>query len=482
MEPRASAEKQHVLRRGAARIGATPPCSRIAKLMPRITRRAFLAGSAVAPFATPLASFASRLATARDIAIDGYGPLRPVEDRATGLPLLALPEGFWYVSFGWTGDPLDDDTPTPGTHDGMAAFAGPDDLIILVRNHELDPGQPFAPNAYDPHGGGGTTTLIFDPRSARVISMTASLGGTLRNCAGGATPWGSWLSCEETVLGPARDARLHQQHGYVFEVPSRGPASAEPLRAMGCFMHEAAAVDPATSIVYMTEDQGNAGLYRFVPDRPEELAAGGKLQMLAIPGRARYNTRAQQRVGERLPIRWVDIPEPDRPHDDPALFDARGVQQQGLEQGAAVFARLEGAHFGDGVLHVISTSGGNARMGQVWELDEQAESLRLVFESPGPDILNMPDNVCMSPRGALVLCEDGTRTPAIHGLTRDGGIFRFASNNIVLRGERNGLRGNFTGSEFCGATFSPDGTWLFVNAQEPGITFAITGPWELGAF
>jgi secreted PhoX family phosphatase len=119
-------------------------------------------------------------------------------------------------------------------------------------------------------------------------------------------------------------------------------------------------------------------------------------------------------------------------------------------------------------------------MGQVWELDIDREELRLAFESPGADVLNMPDNVTLSPRGGLVICEDSTATPRIHGLARDGRIFRFAQNNVVLSGQRTGVSGDFRDGEFAGATYSPDGRWLFVNIQNPGITFAITGPWEQG--
>jgi secreted PhoX family phosphatase len=120
-------------------------------------------------------------------------------------------------------------------------------------------------------------------------------------------------------------------------------------------------------------------------------------------------------------------------------------------------------------------------MGQVWELSITDEEVRLVFESPGAHVLNMPDNLVVSPRGGLVLCEDGTANPCVHVLTRDGGISRFARNTVRLKGERNGLTGDFTDREFAGATFSPDGRWLFVNLQTPGITLAITGPWERGS-
>jgi secreted PhoX family phosphatase len=104
-----------------------------------------------------------------------------------------------------------------------------------------------------------------------------------------------------------------------------------------------------------------------------------------------------------------------------------------------------------------------------------------VFESPSAEVLNAPDNLCVSPRGGLVLCEDGSGQEFVHGLTTDGQIFRFAQNNVVLDGERNGIAGDFTGSEFAGATYSPDGHWLFFNIQSPGISFAVTGPWGSGA-
>lgn len=445
-----------------------------------ISRRSFLTASALSPFAAPFTAFARRLELSNqpEWAYD-YGPLRPVEDRATGLPLLELPEGFWYVTFGWTGDLMSTGEPMPDTHDGMAAFAGQEDTVLLVRNHERSAGDPFGPDPFDPRGGGGTTTLMFDPRSARLVASFPSLTGTLRNCAGGRTPWHAWLSCEETVLGtPAQD--LQRQHGYVFEVPSDGISAGVPLTEMGCFSHEAVAVDPSTGIVYQTEDQDTAGLYRFVPREPRHLGRGGRLQMLAVAGQPRYDARGPHRLGETLPCRWVDIAEPDRPHDNPEARDGRGVQRQGFERGAAMFARLEGAYFGDGVLHVTSTTGGKAQMGQVWEVDDREGTLRLVYESPGAEVLNMPDNICLSPRGALVLCEDGTTTPCIQGLTRDGRLFRFARNNIVIRGGR--FEGDHRGAEFTGTTFSPDGAWLFVNVQSPGITFAITGPWERGGF
>lgn len=408
--------------------------------------------------------------------------LVPVKDESTGLELIKLPRGFQYLTYGWTTDVMGDGIPTPSLHDGMAAFEvrgrghhddGDDrrgrgrKRIHIVRNHEQGSlsGAYAQGMTYDPMATGGTTTLVFDPDRGEFLDSWASLAGTIRNCAGGPTPWGSWLSCEETTL-----VNGELRHGYVFDVPAEGTATGEPIRGMGRFSHEATATDPRTNITYLTEDATPSGLYRFVPEHRHRPTGEGRLQMLAI-GDAGYVTYQDAGPKDYGRVHWVDVPNP-----DPAPGETSCVQQ-GIANGGAQFERLEGAWYHDGRIYFASTSGGPFS-GQVFTLETRGDRLKLIFSSPGPEVLDAPDNICVSPRGGMILCEDGGGVEYLHGLTARGEIFRFAENQAVLAGER-GFTGNFSGSEWAGATFDPkDGDWLFVNLQSPGITFAITGPWR----
>jgi secreted PhoX family phosphatase len=415
----------------------------------------------------------------------GYGEL------VVAGPELALPNGFRYVVLNRQGEPMTDGKPTPGVFDGMAAFAV-GGKTRLVRNHEIRTsatassvlGDPS--KAYDPLAGGGTTTLelaFASDGTPRVTRSFVSIGGTHTNCAGGPTPWGSWITCEEVTVGRAQG--FAQEHGYNFEVPTtaEGTIQAEPLKAMGRFVHEAIAVDPKTGIVYQTEDRNirtddprpGSGFYRFIPAVPGNLRAGGKLQMLAIKGQTNYDTVFNQRMGKPLPVAWVDIADADPANPDGyRAGDGLAVYKQGYDQGGARFARLEGAWYADGSIFFHATNGGDAGLGQVWQYTPRGNSggqLALLFESESADVLDAPDNVTVSPRGGIVICEDGDGTQYLRGLTQRGDIFDFARNLINEE----------DASEFAGACFSPDGRYLFVNIQSPGNTYAIWGPWEQGA-
>lgn len=427
----------------------------------------------------------------------GYGELM---DRNG---VMALPEGFRLRSFGAIADPMSDGHPTPIALDGMAAFPGAGDTVRLLRNHE-DRNGPSGrtigrENAYDPAAGGGVVTLVVDAER-RLVRDFVSLNGTTVNCAGGPTPWGSWLSCEETVVG--RSEGFERSHGYVFEVPAdaEGPVDPVPLVALGRFSHEAVSVDPATGILYLTEDNAyvpgdesapGSGFYRFVPVDPGNLRAGGRLEMARIRGHHGMEPfRGRElglSVGDAFDVEWVEIQHPDPDPDDrlPESERITAVFRQGSRRGAAAFARLEGCWYGDGSVFFHDTEGGEARCGQVWQYvpgpgGGSGGRLVLVFESPGTDVLDGPDNITVSPRGGIVICEDGEgHTQHLRGLTPEGRIFDFAANHL-------------NGSELAGATFSPDGETLFVNVQGPthgtpesapgeGRTVAIWGPWERGA-
>lgn len=513
--------------------------------MTDLDRRSFLKRSAAVSAGTavlggPFAGFVAGggQASARRPAV---GPLTPVPDLADGVVRLALPDGFAYRSFQASSKAvplvLDDGSRLPGRHDGMAAFgrrSRDDDMrndrrrdwhdddqpVTLVRNHEENGTGPAFGAAgspvYDAMAPGGTSTVRVSLQG-QVAESFASLSGTQMNCSGGPMPWGAWVTCEETVNGPdvyddftrgsappqtyIVNRNLQKPHGFIYEVPTRGDASAEPIRHAGRFPHESVAFDPRAGELYLSEDNFAfpSGFYRYVPPRhgkhPNSVSGlrdGGRLFMLKVVGQGNADLARHQQPGTSYRVEWVEI---DEPYFDggpppvggtPSVTNDEGLQfvsGQGLAKGAAKFSRLEGTVYDHGWVYFTSTQGGldtaltqpdstngfGKGFGQIWGYEIHRRRLHLLFESPNRDVLDFPDNVTTSPRGTIVICEDHDQLNFLRGLTRHGELFDIAQNVIAGR----------TSDEFAGTTFSPRGSTLFVNIQaSSGLSFAIWGPWH----
>ena len=442
-------------------------------------RRRFLGATATAFAALAASGCVSRGASTAAApraasSFAGYGALVP--DPAG---LLDLPQGFSYRVLSKLGAAMDDGGTVPDRADGMGCFDIGNGELALVRNHELQPqhdaGGPIAKGFGKRNGvfvPGGTTTIVLDAATLSVKRQFRSLGGTIRNCSGGVTPWGTWLTCEEAPIGPGepRGQGLDKSHGWVFEVPAsaRGLVDAVPLTAMGRFNHEAACVDPASGIVYQTEDRDDSVLYRFLPAVPGKLAQGGRLQAMVIEGLADTRNwdvsdsgRAMP-VGKPYPVRWVDLDDIEAPKDD--------LRARAVAKGAALVARGEGLHMGENAVFACCTNGGAKKLGQILKLTPglagAPDTVELFFESQSIDQFNYGDNLTVAPSGHLFVCEDQYTDVVdnhIRGITPQGAAYGFARLTAQ--------------TELAGGCFSPDGKWLFVNAYSPTATLAITGPW-----
>jgi secreted PhoX family phosphatase len=311
-------------------------------------------------------------------------------------------------------------------------------------------------------GLGGTTTLVYNEASGVVEKQFLSLAGTYRNCAGGVTPWNSWLTCEEDVSN-ADGEFVEKDHGYVFDIPasSEGLVDPKPIVGMGRFNHEAVAVDPNTGYIYQTEDRHDSLIYRFVPKDKNNLHAGGALQVLVVVDKDALDTRnweeKQVQLNKEMPIKWIDIDNVASKEDD--------LRYRGMKLGAACFARGEGMWYSEDEIYFACTNGGPQRFGQVFKINLKNETLELFAESEDKTVLHMCDNLTITPWGHVMACEDNGESNRLHIIDQQGNIKLFGINKS-------------SGSELAGAVFSPSGKTLFVNIQENGETVAITGPWE----
>jgi len=466
----------------------------------RIDRRGVLTTGAAALAFSGLARQASAQSAAPAAEtyvneVEGYGPLLRDPNG-----LFDLPEGFSYTVVSQGGETMDDGLLVPGQFDGMGCFALSGTRVALIRNHELKGssrahrnwgpggyrqerlGRVDATKAYDTFKNGqvlpgGTSTVVYDLETGETVRQFMSLAGTSTNCCGGMTPWGSWLTCEETEETPAT-ADVMKEHGYIFEVPADadGLVQAVPLKAMGRFDHEAVCVDPRTGILYQTEDQGDGLFYRFIPTTPGRLVDGGRLQAMVVRGAAGADTANHGgdrfwSVGDWKEVDWIDLDDVESPNGD--------LRMRGHAAGAALVARGEGIHWGDGELYLTATSGGPIERGQILryvpspdegQARERARPgrIQLFVESTDEKAMNMGDNLTVAPWGHLIVCEDNYSSELrnhLKGVTPDGKLYTLG---------RNIFQGN---SELCGCVFSPDGQVLFVNIQYPGVTLAIKGPW-----
>lgn len=346
-----------------------------------------------------------------------YGELQAAD--ANGI---MLPEGFTSRVLARSGETVSGTSYTwHGAPDGGACFAdgGDGSGWIYVSNAELDGGK------------GGAGALRFDA-DGTVTDAYPILSGTTRNCAGGATPWGTWLSCEETG------------RGFVYETDPTGADEAVRRDAMGRFQHEAAACDPDLKVVYLTEDEGDGAFYRFVPDTWGTLSTG-VLQVLTENDGA---------------LSWADVP-------DPAASD--GTQTRDQVADTRRFDGGEGCYYRSGTCF-FTTKGDN----RVWAYETETNTLVLAYDD---DLTDEPpltgvDNITGAASGDLYVAEDGG----------DMEICVITPDDIVAPFLRVDGQG---GSEICGPAFSPAGDRLYFSSQRGvsggsggGITYEVTGPFR----
>lgn len=369
-------------------------------------RRSFLRSTAAASGLALLGS-ARFMSEAEASTESVYGPLAPPDTNG-----ISLPAGFTSRLIARTGEPVANTGylwhPNP---DGGATFSTADGGWTYVSNDESS------------NGAGGASMIGFDA-DGNIVDARRILGGTSRNCAGGITPWGTWLSCEETF------------DGLVWEVDPTGTEAPKAHPGMGRFNHETAAIDPVGELIYLTEDRGDGGLYRFRPNDWGDLSAGTLEVMTEVDG----------------VTGWAVVPDPagttiDTRKQVPTMRPFRGG---------------EGAWFQGNCLY-FTTKIDNI----VWRYSTYDQSLDAIYDiaAASSPVLKGVDALTMAPSGELFVCEDGGNMELIV-LAEDGTLGPFLQLSTAF-------------SELTGVAFSPDGARLYFSSQRnPGETFEVTGPFN----
>ena len=378
-----------------------------------ISRRGFLGGTAGAGVVLVVGRPASSGAQ--------QGPYGPLVDTPDENGLL-LPAGFSSRVVARSGEPV------PGTGyewpafpDGAAVFPNDDGGWFHVVNSEI-PVQ----------GDGGASAIRYDA-DGEVVDAYRILGGTSQNCAGGPTPWGTWLSCEEW------------DGGLVWECDPTRPGNGVARPAMGAFHHEAAAVDPDNQVVHLTEDEPDGAFYRFTPSDYPDLDEG----LLEVAS-----------VDPDGAVTWYEVPDPSGADERTALQVPEVTHFDGGE----------GCWFADGLVYFTTKGDDHVR-----SYDGATATMTVVYDGTG--LLRGVDNITVEAgSGDLYVAEDGDDMQVV-ALTAEGDVVPVAQ----VVGEP--LPADPAPSEITGPVFSPDGTRLYFSSQrggdpQTGITYEVTGPFR----
>ncbi|MFE5485227.1 alkaline phosphatase PhoX [Streptomyces sp. NPDC056527] len=383
-------------------------------------RRSFLRGAVIGTSAAAFGGTLMRGAAYAAPAQPGAGPYGALG--AADANGILLPSGFSSRVIARSGQTVSGTSYTwHNAPDGGACYANGSGWIY-VSNSEINP-------------SGGASAVKFSSTGA-ITGAYRILSNTRQNCAGGKTPWNTWLSCEEVSLG------------YVYEADPYGVNAAVRRDAMGRFKHEAAAADPVRQVIYLTEDETSGCFYRFIPSTWGNLSSG-TLQVM-VAGTATSGS-----------FTWQNVPDP----------DGSPTATRSQVSGSKKFNGGEGCHYANDTVW-FTTKGDN----RLWQLNLASNTYELAYDDSlvvgGGAPLTGVDNVTGSSSGDLFIAEDGGNME-ICIITPDDVVAPF----LRINGQ--------SSSEITGPAFSPDGSRLYFSSQRGtsgsssgGITYEVTGPFR----